>query len=90
MRNSLIFILRYVLAQKSDEVRKYYQINDKVRIGGFKFLMLNSVIPDDEDPTTNKSRGLLTNDKLDFVKNEIKDGTPDFINASPKLILVVR
>ena len=41
--------------------------------------MLDSVIPDDEDPTTIKSRGLLTNDKLDFVKNEINDGAPTII-----------
>lgn len=41
--------------------------------------MLNSTIPDDEDPTTNKSRGLLTNDKLNFIKNEIKDGTSTII-----------
>ena len=58
---------------------RYYQICDKIYIGGFKFLMLNSTIPADADPTTNKSRGLLTNDKLNFIKNEIKDGTSTII-----------
>lgn len=62
-----------------DYVPSFYNVNQKLIIGSYKFLMLNSVIPDDEDPSTNKSRGLLSKETLKYVEEEIKDGVPTII-----------
>jgi Predicted phosphohydrolases len=63
----------------NDYVPSFYKVTPKAIIGGSKFLMLNSVIPDDEDPNTNKSRGLLSKETLKYVEDEIKDGIPTII-----------
>lgn len=62
-----------------DYIPSFYKVNQKVVIGGYKFLMLNSVIHDDEDPNTNKSRGLLSQETLKYVEEEINDGLPTII-----------
>lgn len=60
-------------------VPSFYTVNQKTIIGGYKFLILNSVIPDDEEPNTNKSRGLFSKEMLKYVEEEIKDGVPTII-----------
>lgn len=63
----------------NDYVPSFYKVTPKTIIGDYKFLMLNSVIPDDEDPNTNKSRGLLSKETLEYMEEEIKEGIPTIV-----------
>ena len=48
-------------------------------IKGWKLVMLNSVIPDDEDSNQNKARGFLSLESMDFIRNELVEGLPTII-----------
>ena len=48
-------------------------------IKGWKLVMLNSVIPDNEDPNQNKARGFLSVESMDYVKNELEEGLPTIV-----------
>ena len=41
--------------------------------------MLNSVVPADENPEQNKSRGFLSGESLSYVKRELEEGLPTII-----------
>lgn len=48
-------------------------------IDGWKIVMLNSVIPADENPDQNKARGFLSDESLDYVIQELEEGLPTII-----------
>lgn len=48
-------------------------------ICGWKIVMLNSVISDDNDLNLNKSRGFLSNDSMSYIKQELDEGIPTII-----------
>ena len=48
-------------------------------IEGWKLVMLNSVILADENPNQNKSRGFLSKESLNYVKQELEEGLPSII-----------
>lgn len=48
-------------------------------IDGWKIVMLNSVIPADENPDQNKARGFLSVESLDYVIQELEEGLPTII-----------
>ena len=49
------------------------------KIEGWKIVMLNSVIPADEDPNQNKARGFLSEESLSYIKQELEEGLPTII-----------
>lgn len=58
----------------------YYQVLPSSRIiEGWKIVMLNSVIPADEDPNQNKARGFLSEESLSYIKQELEEGHPTII-----------
>ena len=48
-------------------------------IDGWKIVMLNSVIPADENPDQNKARGFLSDESLNYVIQELEEGLPTII-----------
>lgn len=48
-------------------------------IKGWKLLMLNSVIPDEEEPNQNKARGFLLGESINCLKQELDYGLPTII-----------
>lgn len=58
----------------------FYQVLPPSRkIKGWKLVMLNSVIPDDEDPNQNKAKGFLSAKSIEYIKNELEEGLPTII-----------
>ena len=58
----------------------FYQVLPHSRIiEGWKIVMLNSVVPADENPEQNKSRGFLSGESLSYVKRELEEGLPTII-----------
>ena len=58
----------------------FYQVLPHSRIiEGWKIVMLNSVVPADENPEQNKSRGFLSCESLSYVKQELEEGLPTII-----------
>lgn len=58
----------------------FYQVLPPSRkIGGWKIVMLNSVTPADEDPNQNKARGFLSEESLNYIKQELEEGLPTII-----------
>ena len=58
----------------------FYQISPpSYKIEGWKIVMLNSVTPADESPDQNKARGFLSDESLDYVKQELEEGLPTII-----------
>lgn len=52
----------------------FYSTSKTALINNWKFLFLNSVIPDDIDPTTNKSKGYISLEDLGFIEKELNEG----------------
>ena len=48
-------------------------------IEGWKLVMLNSVVPADDNPDQNKSRGFLSGESLNYVQQELEEGLPTII-----------
>lgn len=46
---------------------KFIQQTNCFYIGGWRFILLNSVIKDKEEPSKNKSTGFLDDDSLDYL-----------------------
>lgn len=46
---------------------------------GWKIILLNTVIPDDEDPSLNKARGFLSEESMRCLKAELEEGIPSII-----------
>ena len=58
----------------------FYQVlPPSCKIKGWKLVMLNSVVPADEDPDQNKARGFLSDESLDYVIQELEEGLPTII-----------
>lgn len=58
----------------------FYQVSPSSHIiNGWKLVMLNSVIPDDEDPNQNKARGFLSVESMNYMKNELEEGLPTIL-----------
>lgn len=58
----------------------FYQVLPSSRkIEGWKLVMLNSVVPADEDPNQNKARGFLSLESMDYIKNELDEGLPTIV-----------
>lgn len=58
----------------------FYQVlPPSCKIEGWKLVMLNSVIPDDENANQNKARGFLSMESLDYIKNELDEGLPTIV-----------
>lgn len=58
----------------------FYQVlPPSCKIGGWKIVMLNSVVPADENPDQNKARGFLSEESLNYVKQELEEGLPTII-----------
>jgi len=58
----------------------FYQVlPPSCNIGGWKLVMLNSVIPDDENPNQNKARGFLSSESLNCIIQELEEGLQTII-----------
>ena len=58
----------------------FYQVLPTSRIiEGWKLVILNSVIPSDENPNQNKARGFLSEESLNYVQQELEEGLPTII-----------
>ena len=57
----------------------YNVLPPSCKIGGWKLLMLNSVIQADENPNQNKARGWLSEESLSYVKQELEERLPTII-----------
>ena len=49
------------------------------KMKGWKLVMLNSVVPADDNPNQNKARGSLSEKSLNYVKQELEEGLPTII-----------
>ena len=58
---------------------RFIKHTKRVLLGGWKFLILDSVIRDESEPGKNKSRGLLNEVSLNFLQMELKDSIPTAI-----------
>ena len=58
----------------------FYQTQpSSLKIKGWKLVMLNSVVPADDNPDQNKARGFLSDESLIYVKQELEEGLPTMI-----------
>ena len=58
----------------------FYQIlPPSCLIHGWKILIVNSVISDDENPIHNKSRGFISEESMLYIKRELNEGLPTII-----------
>lgn len=55
---------------------KYIKHVNSFLFGGWKFLLFNTVIKDEAEPSKNKSRGLLKEETVKSLKTEINDDVP--------------
>ena len=63
-----------------DYVSSFYKVLPPACIiCGWKIVMLNSVISDDNDPNQNKSRGFLSEENMNYVRQELEEGLPTII-----------
>lgn len=51
----------------------YIILDPIVRLANWKFIMLNSVVPDEEEIGKNKARGFLSNESLTFLESNLDD-----------------
>jgi len=58
---------------------KYIKLTNRFFLGGWKFLILNSVIKDESEPGRNKSRGFLDEETINSLSNELKEDIPTAI-----------
>ncbi len=57
----------------------YIQHTTKFLLGGWKIILLNSVIKDETEPGKNKSRGFLNDESITALSMELKDDIPTAI-----------
>ena len=62
-----------LLMMCNDYKSQYFRTQQRNLIGGYKFLVLNSVIRNDVGPNRNKSYGMLSDETLAYVEAELKE-----------------
>lgn len=63
----------------NEYVPSSYTIIPKAFLSGYKLIMLNTVVPDEEIPGKNKARGYIGPLSFESLQNELQDGIPTVI-----------